>query len=384
VFVLIVFLLFAIDFSRLLETRFSVLFIEQKLLFLLLIVVLISTFFFNPQELLFYRNAVILCAYVLFITTFFFVFPRFLLENPPFFTRLIRAISIFGFLFSLFGFYLLYVNTELGRELRYQDSLVSIIPHPNNSSMILTTTIFPTLYYLYWKWGYLPFDKRFFYSFSLAVQVLGQLFTYTRAGMIGTAVGFLIFFILRHKSRFVFLFPLMVGFVLIFGIGFFTAKGVASFFGRFGLLIPAFQMITSSHGTMLWGYGFSSALTEYKKNLIAFDPSAFLIDDPHNSYVTLILMGGAVFSFFLLVLAAILLLKCLLKSVRSKGDERLFYIFLLSSLMAISTQGLFDAELVKVEFYTIQYLFICFGLLYRLVGQKEYNARLISEGSNLV
>jgi O-antigen ligase len=193
--------------------------------------------------------------------------------------------------------------------------------------------------------------------------------------MIATAIGLMIFFLLYYRAKFVLLIPIFTIIILVFGVSFFQAKGYWSFLSRFYLLLPAFQMITFNRNRLFWGYGISNALVEYKKNLVVFSPEDFTVNDPHNTYVTLILMLGVVLTVILLIFAFVLISKAV-KRVFSERDpkEILLNIFLVSSACSILVQGLFDAELVKIDYYTIHYLLILFGMMY-LIQKGKFISR---------
>jgi len=221
----------------------------------------------------------------------------------------------------------------------------------------------PTLYIIYWKWKEMTVFQRTFYVTSLLVQLVSQLFTFTRAGMIATAAGLLIFLFLIYRSKIILILPVFLGVIPIFVLSFFQAKGFGSFISRLYLLVPAYEMITESREKMLWGYGITNAFKEYGKRVSLIEE---YIKDPHNTYVTLLLMFGLVFTAVLIIFVFNLLLKTLLKAVKKKEvpEIRLLYIFLFSSAVSILLQGIFDAELIKHDYFTIHYLLLLFGIMY--------------------
>lgn len=367
----IIALFFSFDFFRFLYWKFSLSSIERKILFLLLSLIIISSFIFNSDEFFKFGNFLRSLCFVFFLLIFFFMIPRFMFDNPGYFKTFIKLISNFGLIAAVFGLFMFLFN--LYPPGRYQYVVLSFIDHPNNSSMIFTITIIPTLYYVYWKGNALSVLVRSCYIFSFILQVIAQLFTYTRAGMIATAISLLLFWGIYYRTKMIFILPIFVIIIFTFGVAFFQAKGFASFVSRFYLLIPAYQMIVENGARTLWGYGLSNALVEYRKNLIDFDPSSYLVADPHNTYVTLILMLGIIFTIVLIIFLGLLLAKCLRSAIIFKRkDISLYFIFLFSSSLSILIQGLFDAELVKVEYFTMPYLLTILGLIYVTFSDKLY------------
>ncbi len=342
------------------QLRFSLL--ERKILFFLTFAAFV-TVAYNPIEFTGLKSSLSVICYVMLFTVYFYWIPKFLVLNPSFFEKFIKIISNGGLFFSLLGFIFLIFNFNPRAD--WSAALLSIIGHPNNTSIIMTISFVPTLLLIYWKWNEITFWSKCFYIASLLIQIAAQLFTFTRAGMIATVIGLFVFFALYHRSKFLFALPFLVILIPVIGLYFFRAKGFASFLGRFYLLIPAAGMIFQSNERMLWGYGLTNGMVEYRKNLVAFSPNEFHILDPHNTYVSLILMLGMVFTALLLFFVVSLILKYVVKTFKEKDrSKELFYIFLISSTVSIMTQGLFDTELIKIEYFTIHYLLIVIGLMY--------------------
>lgn len=151
-----------------------------------------------------------------------------------------------------------------------------------------------------------------------------------------------------------------------------SIKGIDSPVSRFYLLLPAFNMIFSNKTHLLWGYGVSNGLIEYRKRLDEFNPNEFRINDPHNSYVTLLIMLGAIITLIVLLFVFILIVKGIRRTLSNTfSNHTLVYIFLISSTLSIMIQGLFDTELIKIECFTIHYLSIMIGLMFYLFTDKK-------------
>ncbi|MBC8485026.1 MAG: hypothetical protein H8D45_03185 [Bacteroidetes bacterium] len=126
-------------------------------------------------------------------------------------------------------------------------------------------------------------------------------------------------------------------------------------------------MITLNTDRLLWGYGVSNAMKvfkEYMENMISEEK----IDDPHNSFAYLILLFGLIFTIVILFFVCKTIFKGIVKIFKSYSDDEynklIFYSFLVSLLMSLMIHGIFDAELVKTEFYSLQFFLIFLSILY--------------------
>ncbi len=356
-------IILSLDFDKLLNTIIQFKYFESKILLLLTGCILYGTFLHNTVEFQKISNFLVWLSYIILIIVYFFIIPKLLLENRNYLIKFFLIISNFGFIFTIIGLLMYFGGIFPIPD--YSFGMISLINHPNNTSMVITITIFPTLYILINRWNNFSSIYKIFYFFSFFLQLIGQLLTFTRAGMIATSIGLLIFIIFYFRGKTLFLIPLIAFIVPVFGVAFFQAKGFASFISRFYLLLPAYSMIAKSKESFLWGYGLTNGLVEYKKKLVEFLPNEFLINDPHNTYVTLILMLGALFTLMLLFLAFIVIYKCIYRLIKTNNiNLRYLYLFIVTSSMSIFVQGLFDAELIKADFYTIHYLLVLLGIAY--------------------
>lgn len=347
--------------------------IESKFLLLLSILILISTIIFNPVEFSKISYIVVWLSYIVLFLVYFFILPRLILNNTNYLIKFFKIISNFGFLFSLLGI-LMYIG-NIHPIPDYAFGMISLINHPNNTSIVITITLFPTIYLTIINWNKFTTFIKSFYIFSILLQLTGQMLTYTRAGMIATSIGLIFFFIMYFKGKSLLIMPILFIIVPVFGVAFFQAKGFASFISRFYLLLPAYTLIIRSRESLLWGYGLNNSIIEYKKTLVQFLPNEYLINDPHNTYVTLMLMFGVIFTLMLMIMVFVIIIKCFYRAIKFKNYElKLFYLLIVSSTLSILTQGLFDTELIKADFYTIHYLLVMFGLAYysfKIISKNE-------------
>ena len=361
-------LIFSFDFYGFLNLKIKFSTLEQKVLYLIFFIGLISTLMYNSQEITTLKGIMYLLAYGIIFILYFLIIPKILYDEPDIFDKFIKIISGFGFIFSAVGLLMLAVNFSPDTE--YSFAFVSIIKHPNLTSKVLTVTIFPTLFYYYWKRDNLPALIRYGYIFSISIQVVAQMLTYDRAGLIGTVIGLLVFMGFYYKSKVIYLTPLFV-FLSFFAVTVFRGKGLGSSVARLYLLVPAIEMIFRNQERTLWGYGLTNGFAEYSRNLIVFYSNEPQQTDPHNTYVTLVLFWGLIFTIFVLFFVCIIIAKCIKKIFILKKDKRaLSYMFLLSSLAAISIQAIFDAEIIRMDYFVVHYLFIVLGLMYISVKNK--------------
>ena len=137
-------------------------------------------------------------------------------------------------------------------------------------------------------------------------------------------------------------------------------------------------MITENKSRFLWGYGISDAFSHYKYNLMLFNFTEENIDDPHNTYVSLLLMFGFITTLFI-VLFIISVLFFILKQIFKEEDKfvRYYFIFSFSILTSIFIQGFFDSELIVVEYFTIQFLLTVIGINYYLFANANLKKKLL-------
>ncbi|MCX7878864.1 MAG: O-antigen ligase family protein [Ignavibacteria bacterium] len=298
-----------------------------------------------------------------------------MIDNPDLFESFIKALIYSGSLFAIVGLLMFYGGFHPLPV--YDYALISVINHPNNTSIIFTICFLPNLFYIYWKYREFSLFEKVMYISLFVIQLAAQLLTLTRAGMLATLAGLLLFFGFIYRRKAIFLLPIIIISSLTFGVAFFEAKGFASFVSRFYLLIPAFNMIFKDTKSTLWGYGLNNSLKEYKKELVNFSPSEFMINDPHNSYVTLALMFGLLITFIILFFIGYLIVHNV-RNIFSFNHRALilFHVFLVSSSVSLFVQGIFDAELVKYDFYTIHYLLTILGFMY-INCDHNYPGKLI-------
>lgn len=355
------------DFERFFNYQLFNKNVLRTLMIFVAIAAIISILFYNVQEITKFKNLFRILAYLSTAFIFLFVFPKFLSVNRIYINKFLFFLASFGLITALFGF--ITINSHpVGK---YQGMLVSYITHPNNTSIIFTFTIPATIYLYYSTKSTVTDFQSKTYLVSIIIQIFAQLFTFTRAGMIATFVGILVFMIFKYKYKLLWFLPIMVPFPFLVS-GFFSAKGTGSFFSRLFLLVPAYFMITEDKMRFLWGYGLTDAFVQYRQNTVLYNITESNIDDPHNSYVSLMIMLGFIGTITILGLLGLMIFKIKRLHSKTKNEKaKYFCIFSLSFLISLLIQGLFDSELVIVEYYTIQFFLAVIGINYILVSNKS-------------
>lgn len=339
------------------------------LLFLLVILFFISTALYNPHEVFelnYFSRTLSLGVYVM---LYGFLLPNFLIRNPTYFEKLVKFITNLGFVTSVFGLIVMGLGYFPSDQ---PGQLISYTRHPNAVSIILSVSILGTLYYLYWKGRVLNSLRKIFYGISVAFQIVAELLTQSRTGIIAVIISIFLFLALHYRRKIFFFVPFLLV-IPFFLVRFLTGKGFASLFSRSTLWAAAISMATESAQTLLWGYGATRANDLFQKNpllIYSFD----IVAHPHNAYLSIILMFGLPFACLFLLLVLFLLFKGISRLAKSlTSSEKLFYNFLICLLVSFLVQGLFESPLVLSEYYLIQFFLLILGLLYI----SSYNHRSI-------
>jgi len=360
----------SVDFDKFLRIEFYLYrkdFFYLNILIFLLIIVFI---FFNSGDLTSIKGVFKVFSYIATFCIFYVILPKFLIFHPYYFEKFIKYIFILGSFTAIFGFFVLFAG--ISPLERFKTLLTSYITHPNNVSIIFTYTTITSLFYFYITKKRNSFLFNSFVIFLVFVQLAAQFFSLTRAGMIACLFSFFIFLFVVYRNKMIIIVPLIVFTLSSVIVNFFIAKGFDSFLSRFLLLIPAYNMITASTQSLLWGYGVVNVNKIFQGFMVLTNVLEQDIEDPHNSWVFLIMMFGILvtlliiyFIFKQVIVASIKLFEKLKNN--EIDDYRMFYVaYLLSIILSLMLHGLFDAELVKTEFYSIQIFLVSISLLHRL------------------
>lgn len=365
----VLFVLF-VRFENLLSLNLNFFTGKRFLLFMISSLLIFSTVNFNIHELTYFKGFVRFLSYFAIFGLYFYIFPSFLIKNPFYFERFIHFLTWFGFVCAFLGIFFMLIGFHPVET--YSSQLVSIVAHPNNTSMIFTFTTITTLYYYFWRRNQISQNFRKFLVLSFFVQLLSQLLTLTRAGIIGTIMGVMILLIVYYRKRVFFVLPFAIASIPIAIVGFLTAKGFDSFWSRLFLLVPAYYMIFENTQSFLWGYGFTRSLELYQTYTIAFNILEENIEDPHNSFVMLILMVGLPITLLICIFVAkYVLLGIRLSWISLDLDKRLFAGFASSLLISVMLHSFFDSELVRIEYFCMTFFLTFLGVLYFNVSNPD-------------
>lgn len=372
----IVVLLFLFDFKKILFKNLIPSTLEGLFLYFLILIFFISTLLFNSQELFKHSKFIILFSLIINILLYFTLLPQYLLGNREKLNILMEYCSIFSLIISVIGLLMLFVGiTPI--ESKFRPYLISIIIHPNYVPPLLILGIFSSLFIYEQKKTKVAPIIKYFYFLSIVVQCFALLLTYSRNGMIALFLGLLVYLLLKYNYKGLIMAPIVV-FIIPFTLGIFKTKGYGSFFSRFSLLIPAYIMLTSDKIKLLWGYGYATAFEEYQKNMLIYDPldssslTKEIINNPHNSFISIILIFGLFFFILFIAFISVIFFKYLKQYIyKNNSHDRSWHISIISMTFAQLTLGLFEGQLVQTGHFNLQPFLLFLGLMYYLISMKN-------------
>ncbi|MEO6694620.1 MAG: O-antigen ligase family protein [Ignavibacteria bacterium] len=233
-----------------------------------------------------------------------------------------------------------------------------VFMHPNTASHFYTILIPILLYKILSGKSKLVIILPIF---LLCVTAL--LFTFSRAGYIGTGLAMitLIFF----KSKKIFIFSLIIFIAsYFFIINDFIATKEDSSISRIILWITAIDMITRDSMHMIWGYGVFNALEVFQNEKFFFG-SREVVPDPHNSFLLFSIQFGLLFSVSLTVFIIVIYLKLFFRRTNLIIKKHFTQIFLaISVTIGILFQNMFENILVYPEYYVMPFYLIFLGYIY--------------------
>lgn len=293
------------------------------------------------------------------------------MSNPQLFKRFVTIISVTGFLTSVLGLVLFFL--DIHPVSLFAGTLISFIDQPNYVVFIFNLGIISSIYYLDWNMEYLSPLKKYSISFSIFLQLLAVLLTLSRGGYIGLFIGLSLYFLFKYKSRILLLFPIILMLIFLIVPPFFKAKGFQSYLSRFYLLIPAYLMIIHDKISLLWGYGLTNTFKVFLEyNRFNLSGESYL-NNPHNVVVSLILMFGVIFTVLLITFVSLLLVRNSIRAFKIENiKSKFFHAYLVSVTVILIFQSLFDSEIIMPEFFSLQVILIFLGLMYSLENRNSY------------
>lgn len=330
---------------------------------LLIGLLVLSTLFYNFQEVTSLTYFVRFLDFACYFVIFFIILPKHILNSEKAFRKFVRLISFSGFIIAALGYCFLILG--FNPKPIYSGYMISIIYHPNYVPFIVIFGTVSTLFYLeMWKSSLSTF-VQYFYIISSVIQILAVLHTYSRQAYIGLGISLMVFYFLKYRMKFFYLLPIFGSAFLVL-IPFFKAKGFGSFISRLYLLIPAYYLMFKDTNTLLWGYGFTNTFDIYSKYNSVYGGGE-IMNNPHNSFVSMILMFGLPFTAILYITIVFLLLKFSIKSLISKNKrEILLYGYFVTMIIAFIVLNLFESFVVQIEYFNMHLFMLFLGLMIML------------------
>jgi O-antigen ligase len=336
-----------------------------------LLLIAISILMFNIQELQKVYSLTRLFSFLCYFFLYAVIMPKYILSNEFFLKRFIQFFMYLGFILGVLGF--LFLIAGFYPIPKYSFALLSIIEHPNYIPPIFVMSFFASLYYFITYKTAISFYEKLFTLGIAFVTFLANLFTFSRNGILAIVIGLIVFTVFYFRSKSIYVLPIISIFVPTTLFAFFKAKGFESLLSRFYLLLPAYYMLKESRQKLLWGYGFTGALKQYEEYKEIYNVLEADINNPHNSFVSIILMSGLIFFIFLSILFALLLISLAIKAWKCKQvKEYYFYIFVISVIVSFIGLGIFESSNTMVEFFGLQVIFIFCGIGINSLRGKNY------------
>lgn len=344
---------------------------DNKLIVFAFIILFLSTVVYNIQELTKISLLIRFVSFVVLFITYFILLPRFVIYRPEYFNRIIRIFSVFAFALSLYG--LLAYLGGFNPQGTFHSFVHSVIRHPNYASPIFVIGAMCAAYYYISNKENLGNASRMFYIFSFIIDVLAIFLSFSRNSIFAVLIFCSLFSLFVFRKKVVLYLPVFLVSLPYFALSFVTAKGFGSMVSRFLLLIPAYEMMVSSKTRLIWGYGVTNTFKVYSDYMVLYDVVENDIQNPHNAFVSAVLMFGIIFVFILTLFYVHMLFKGALISFKSKiRKEQLYIGFLVSAIGACFALGIFESQLVMTEYNIIHPFLFFSGLLFASIKSKIF------------
>ncbi len=295
-------------------------------------------------------------SYLFISAIFFFHFAGRLYQDDRLFEKTTNLFLAAGVLIGLSSLFLLFAGINFN-EL-YPKMATGFFMHPNTISNVYTIVI-PIVLYKY-------FAGKISLVFAVIICLvlfLALLFTFSRAGYLGTCIALLVLTYSRSKKIFVLTIVTLIAAVYLVVFDFILSKSDSSI-SRFILWATAIDMVFRDTSHMLWGYGVFNALEVFQSEKFFFG-SREIVPDPHNSILLLSIQFGIVFTAGVSAFILLLYLKVFLKRKSTLYSR---YKNKISLSMAITLgllgQNMVENILVYPEYFVMQVFMIFLGFIY--------------------
>lgn len=368
-FSLLVFLIL-LDFNKILKVNININ-IKYFYILMLLFVLFVSLITNSINE--FKSLYKIVRFYIFFFYVFLYLYyiPSLIIRKHEFFNYLIKFYTVLGLIIGTVGIIMYFAKIVPISTYTNQTRYLSFIIHPNYVSFLLTITSVTSLfYYLYYGK-----NKRQFFKIliiiTIIIQLISQFFTLSRGGLLGTTFGifFLLFF--KFRKKVILIVPALFSVIIYLAIQVFRTKGIASTFARFLLMIPVYYMLKEQSIHTIFGYGITNSFDAYSSYRGLYEIIE-AVNNPHNTFLSIFIMFGIVFAILLFFYFIYLVFKGSIYSLKAKeNEEKMFYAFLTSNLIAVFLHGLFDSMLIMPEYFVMQFFLIILGLMIFYTRKKN-------------
>lgn len=352
-----------------------------KPIFLIILLTSVSIVFFNIQEISKFNYLINILGFIVSILFFFVTLPRYFVRNPALVNKYILIIFYFTLFISTLGIGIMLAGIH---PYQYKFTTASIFVHPNFAPPLYIIGMICSIYLYMVNFKELIFFQKSIIILSFIVIPVSILFTFSRNGIISMVIISLIFFILKFRSKVFYFLPFLIGGAYFFVKSFILAKGFESVYSRFLLLVPAINMMRDDFNRLLWGYGYSNNYEVYDKYKDIFNIVEENVKNPHNSFVSIILMFGVLTSAIVLLFILVNFIFGIYNYIRYKEVKTvsmpiLFVILMISGMLSL---GIFESQLLMTHFLNFQILILFCGFLYYYNTTKEIFVGSFKLGNN--
>ena len=321
-----------------------------------------SSFVFNFQVSSDVKSFFKIFSYFTVVYLFFFAFSKRLYVNKELFEKLINAILAIGIFIALSSLLLYFVGNPFNEK--YDVTAVGFFAHPNGISHVYTIAI-PLLVYKF----YSKKINLLFFIVILFLMFIALLLTLSRAGFIGVFCALMILAYFRSRALFVatsVIVLILAGTILL---EFFTAKGDGSNLSRLLLALTAFQMISASTQSLLWGYGVFESLKIFQLEKL-FVGSVEVVVDPHNMILLMGIQFGLIVTFLYVGIIVFILSKAVFKFKRGTNIEFYRIITCFAIIVGLLIQSMLENVIVYPSYVFMALFLIFLGYLYNFCYEE--------------
>ena len=306
-----------------------------------------------------------LISYPILFFLFFFIFPKALFNKDALFEKFLNFWIIFSLFASVIGFLFYFLDIHFNPNFNDNNAMIAFFIHPNTFSFVFTFAV-PMVIYKF-------FTKQIsmgLFVVLIIILLLCLLFTFSRAGYMGTFASILI--LTYKRSKYFFITALII--LTILGatlfLSFATGKTDSSI-SRLQVMYIGYDMIVNNGlGKFLWGYGVTNHAVVFKNNLAVFGNRDEL--DPHNLLLLLGIQYGVLFtSAFIFGIIFLLVKSFLLKSKKMSFEFNQKIGLAIAIVVGILVQDILEDIIAYPEFFEMPMFLIFLGYLYYSIYQNK-------------